>query len=259
MSMKDAIKQSKDAPAPTSSAMVPAESTAVDVMSTLTELGGVSDESGVVHSDTEIPWIGFHHPKSGKYAEVSAVLPDLKTGDPYLSFRGYSSVEGCRLQVLDKMYQCWQHTSPRGDLVALTEEERPYPFKEAIAAVVLVYMGDTIIPTMTTFRGAQTRCVHDFNRAAETASAPEWAGNDKTRAKLVKLPSRMRIAMSLNMASKTNTNGEYHIANGVCSALTFEELATLSDWQKTPEAGERLGRVLSFFDRKVADLKAARR
>jgi len=255
--MKDAIKNSQDTSAEVVVA-ASAEIESVDVMATLAELGGVATENEVVHTDNSVPWIGFHHPKSGKFAEISATLPDLKEGDPYLCFHGYKSLVGVRMQLLGKQYQTWQQTNAAGALTAVVEMEGRFPFKEVIDAVVMVYLDEGIVTATIGLRGPKCRCASDFQYAAELTEAPAWAGTDKFRQQLAKMPARMRVAMALTMVEKIDqTSGSsYHVAQGVCSPLTPDELMLFGEYTKDTEQGKKLAQVLNLFNKKVADLKA---
>lgn len=128
-----------------------------------------------IKSRSIAPYVTFAHPKrADEWNRLVGQFKSVAEGEMYL-------VRPETLHKLDVLKcgwlchkQYWAETNPAGDVLAVSFEERPKPFKEHVEAVVLVYLDEEIVPANVQFRTTKCPAAKAMSDALAKASSPEW-------------------------------------------------------------------------------------
>jgi hypothetical protein len=124
------------------------------------------------------PYVVFvHHNRADEWSKVTSRYKDVTEGDLFLVRNGdVRPLNPAKFGWLCHR-QFWVQSNPAGDMVATSFAELPFPYKESVEAVVLVYLDDEVFPANVTFRTTKCPAAHELARAMLNCQTPEWGAN----------------------------------------------------------------------------------
>jgi hypothetical protein len=123
-----------------------------------------------------VPYITFAHPRrTDEWAKLAQQFSAVNEGEMYLVRQGEARHLSPAKMALIKAQQYWAEANAAGEILRVSFEERPKPYKEHIEAVVLLYFDEEVIPANVQFRTTKCPAGKALSDALEDASKPAWA------------------------------------------------------------------------------------
>lgn len=210
------------------------------------------------------PYITFAHPKrKDEWNKLTAKFGNVEEGDMYFINReSMTRLENVKLGLVAAV-QYWVSKNAAGHVLASSMVEKPYPFKEHVQAIVLVYL-DKIYPANCQFRTTKCPIAKALNDALIKCTTPEWgAESDAHKASLVmELPFlRFYGDCSLGEARPSKTSGlPYKPGQCVVRPVGTNEIALIRAFEAdlgSPEDNETksmMELVAAYHESKVKEL-----
>lgn len=237
------------------------ETLPVPVTSQLPALPAAPECAVSPYSSGGVPFIRFASHKSPKWAELSAALPGLHEGDPILCFPEPDDP----VKLAPMKFFLW---SARGYFAELSESDgeildaswvedslRP-ALKEAVDSVILVFVGDRIIPARCTWRTTKCPAVKLAVKARDRAASPEWGktGPDYAASLAIDQPFA-RFTTTVSVVERTGGKGrKYQLANGKISPASVGDYAVLKAMFADPDQRKLFDRIVEGYDRRLAEV-----
>lgn len=120
-------------------------------------------------------YISFaHHNKSEEWSKLTAKFGKVEEGDMFLYHHGQIDKLSPLKASLLCYTQFWAQRNPAGEVTVTSFKEAPEPFEERIEAVLLVYLGEQIIPANVEFRTTKCPAAHVLSEELAACQKPEW-------------------------------------------------------------------------------------
>jgi len=121
------------------------------------------------------PYITFAHPKrSDEWARIVGQLGAATEGEMYLLRQdNVVHLSPCKCSLLC-CRQFWGEVNAAGELLRVSFEEMPKPFKEHAEVVLLVYLNDAVLPANVRFRSVKCPVAKALSDALIAAADPSW-------------------------------------------------------------------------------------
>lgn len=139
---------------------------------------GALQSTPIVSSLRWAPYITFaHHSRKDEWAKLNAKFgankvqegaPFYVDGDDVRDLSG-----GMKLGYVCGT-QYWAHKDPSGKLLAFSRSPKPDPFREAVEAVLLVYLEEKVAPANVTFHTTKCGAAKAMSEALALASTADW-------------------------------------------------------------------------------------
>lgn len=224
------------------------------------KLPAIFDAKPEIKPRAMAPYVVFGHPMSPGWGKFVGSYPDAKEGQQFL-------VQNEKVTRLDQFRyslmtakQYWAEGDQEG-VKAVSLTEKPHPFKEVIEAVVLVYLGELLIPATVQFRSVKTGAVLPAVKALEQAASPDWAKLSQAHElTLVCQKPFMRFFAEVqlgNMKTSKSSGMRYLPASCVIKPTTAVEwkiLAAHFSGENTTAFYAALNEAADTFERRMAEL-----
>jgi hypothetical protein len=198
------------------------------------------------------PYITFAHPKrADEYKRLVSTFGPVEEGDMYLvTPKDCYYLQQAKLGLITAK-QFWANVNqPGGDLIATSFKERPKPFREHIAAVMLVYLEDKVVPAFCMMR--TTKCpigkkLSDALIAATDAEA--WAAKGPAFRESAALPQPFTRFYGLCSIgpSRPGSGNPYRPGVAEIRPTTMVEWRLLKEFSETEDYAEQLERAAERF------------
>lgn len=122
------------------------------------------------------PYITFAHSKrADEWSKLVHQFGQVAEGEMYLiRERGAVHLSPARLAMV-KGHQYWAEASPAGEVLRVSFEEKPRPYKEHIECVCLCYLEDEVLPVNIQFRSTKCPAAKALADALAEAASPSWS------------------------------------------------------------------------------------
>lgn len=132
-------------------------------------------QPSIIQSRAWAPSVTFAHPKrKDEWSKLVGKFGQVDEGDMYFIYKDV--VEKLDVAKLGWVTgtQYWVTKSAVGEIKAVSFSEKPDPFKEAVEAVVIVYLHDAMYPANMKFRTTKCGGARALNDGLAAAMQPEW-------------------------------------------------------------------------------------
>jgi hypothetical protein len=121
------------------------------------------------------PYISFAHPnKKDEWKKLTDKFQNVSEGQMFLV-----ETDVITPLLVAKLgwiahFQYWAMSNAAGETTQSSLTEMPFPWKEMVEAVVLVYLDDRCTVANTTFKTTKCPAAHDLSTALAECQTPEW-------------------------------------------------------------------------------------
>ena len=202
-------------------------------------------------------FVGFSSQRSKRYDDVRAAIPGIADAAAYLfdPARGYVRLDQLKFSLLDR-FQAWVKSdddyNPESAKLKKPPKEDNNTHKEVIEAVIALYLGEQVIITNVTFRGAQCPVITDAaDPATAAASKPSWGETSADHKTSLQVPDpRYRVVTQVTTFMKPGKTGRsYPAAKGTPRPISSGEIMILA--KSLPELKAQYERAKKSHDYKV--------
>jgi len=145
-----------------------------------------------------------------------------------------------------------------GNVLAVSFNEMPKPFKEHILAVVLVYLDDRIYPANIEFRTTKCPAGKELADALAAADTPEWANLSQAHKETLAIQQafgRFYGEVKLAGARPSKESGmPYNPLHAAIKPTTLTEWRMLDAFIKDPETNKLMEMCAGRHTSKLAEL-----
>jgi hypothetical protein len=129
------------------------------------------------------PYITFAHPKrADEWAKLTNAFGQIAEGEMYLiRSNSLHKLDPAKLSLFC-CKQYWGKTNAAGELLGVSWVEMPFPYKEHIEAVVLVYLESEVLPANVCFRSTKCPAGKSLSDALAEAAKPAWGDRSAAHA-----------------------------------------------------------------------------
>jgi hypothetical protein len=137
------------------------------------------------------PYVQFAHPQAKNFTQMTTALRNLSVGTPVL----VNSNEFIKLDpfnfiaITDAYHQCFAKYDHTGEIVGTREPvgRTPSGYSETVTAVILLVVGNDIMPARCRFKGPKVPGIRNaINAVDEQCRASDFAQRGKDHAKIAK-------------------------------------------------------------------------
>jgi hypothetical protein len=206
---------------------------------------------------TKTPYVFFASSKSPQWAALKASIPDVNEMDAVLSLPEPEE------PVVLRPFRCfllaakqfWGEFNESGELLSASME-KDESFVETIETVLLVQVGQRLIPARCTFRRGMCPAIHTLTRAVKLASSPEWGEKSPEHAATLSIgSSNLRFVATIRSHKRTSkTSGRaYNFAEASIKPTSAADGQMLSRCNE--EHAALVVAVGESFQRRVAEVE----
>lgn len=193
------------------------------------------------------PYVMFGHPMAKEvWPKVLMRYNDAQEGQQFLmgSFDKGADGKWTHVSTIERLQpfkysivtarQYWSRGDNTGAVLETSLTEKPFPFKEIVEGVILVYLGDKLIPATCQFRSTKTGGIKPMTAALlEAEDAAKWSAKGEAyKLSLVASKPFMRFygTVSLGNAKTSKRSGNPYIpASCMVHATTAVEWKMLGE------------------------------
>ena len=215
------------------------------------------------------PYVQFAHPQSKNYAQMTAALRGITTGTPVLvNGNEFIKLDPFQFIALDQAYyQCFARYDGTGEIVGTLEPVGRCPkgspgasWSETITAVILLVVGNDIMPARCRFKGPKVPGIRGaINAIEEQCKASDFAQRGKDQAKLAK-SGTPEWAWLIHTGTVTEKKGQesnmaYHELQSSFTLTPASVIGTLLKLQNSEDFAAVMGDVLEDHNEEVSKLE----
>jgi hypothetical protein len=121
------------------------------------------------------PYIVFaHHNRSDEWSKLTSKYKDVNEGDMFLVKEGdHIRLDPAKLSWICHR-QVWVLSNAAGEVQQASFTELPFPYKETVEAVVLIYLEGHVFPANIQFRTTKCPAAHTMAKAQSECQSPSW-------------------------------------------------------------------------------------
>jgi hypothetical protein len=207
------------------------------------------------------PYITFAHPKrSDEWTKIVSKFGNINEGDMYLMEKdNVTALPKAKVGLLC-CKQFWAQVNAAGEIQKVSMKEVPYPYKEHIESVLLVYFDDRIVPANVQFRTTKCPAAKSLADALIKASTPEWEKESPAHKETLAISQpfmRFYGEMYLGPQRTSKTNGmPYRPTKCDVKPTSPSEWRLLDAFTKNPDTKKALEDAANRFESRMAEMAA---
>jgi len=220
------------------------------------------------------PYLVFMSDKSKKAQDIANDLGAVPAGTPALFVdEEYLAMLGVPIMLI-KFWKCWSISSTvDAENFAMkqvrmdepkdkTESDAPDTkqqtgWKETFVVYAIAFHDDLAVPMpfVCTVKTVKARWIKKLNRAQDKSKTNGWEKGSDLHAKLVTVPSALRVCGTLKMIERQGPNGKYYTADANVRPTPYELVEKALKAQKRPDYLKLIQKGMNLFEDRVKEKK----
>lgn len=204
--------------------------------------------------------VRFFHGMSELAPDIQAQCKGVKPADPILCENGkYTKLDPFRFHVLDFRRLWVEREQGKQALNVATENPGDKAYKEEIHAVILVYVGDRVVPATCVFKSGLCKgvipAINDLLGMRDGAFMSDWARRtpEHTVAAGIALPfARFVVEMTTKQSTSKSSGYKYFDSQSSLPPTNAGDYSVLG--QALESEKDAVAKVQGNFDARVEDL-----
>ena len=156
--------------------------------------------------------------------------------------------------------QVWVQANAGGEVQVATFVEAPFPFREQVESVVLVYLDDRIVPANMTFKTTKCRAAVEMSKALAEASDNKWADKSAAHRETLVSPQpfmRFYAEVVSDPPKPSKSSGmTYRTTSATIKPTSIQEWRLLKALCDNIETSKALEAAAARYQQRLKDLEA---
>lgn len=205
------------------------------------------------------PYVTFaHNKRADEWKRIAATLGDPQEGNMYLvKHDSILALAPAKLGWIAHK-QFWAEVNPAGEVLKVSWEEKPKPYKEHVEAVVVVYTEQGLIPANIQFRSTKCACTKAMSDALVECQTPDWGNKSEAhKHSLVCNQPWMRFYGIVEVSPPRTSRGSgmtYRLTSAVVKPTSTPEWKQIKEFAESAECSKAFQDAAERFQFRLAEL-----
>lgn len=205
------------------------------------------------------PYLVFAHSnRTDEWKKLQAKYKQIEEGDMCLMRQDGPLLLPVAKVMMLAAKQAWTQDNAAGEMQAASFKEMPYPYRERIEAVLLLFLDTEIVPVNVTFKTTKCPAAKVLSEALLEAATPAWADRGPEFRDTLVIPqafARFYGEMTVGTPRPGKQSGKlYRVTQCTIKPTTRVEAELFTAFSADPECQKKLDDAAARYQLRVTEL-----